>query len=116
MGRKPIGQQAMSAAERQRRRRARLKPDQALLALRQAWEACPPAARRRFLRELGAVRLKAKQERRAERLRELNEKLERENARRGPQPVTRPDGSQITGWLNGLPIIYYPRPGPGDAA
>jgi hypothetical protein len=75
MGRKPIGNTAMTAAERQRRRRDRLRPGQRYDALRAAWEACDQKSRTRFLRELGAAKLSAKIERRAQRERELAEKI-----------------------------------------
>jgi hypothetical protein len=75
MGRKPIGKTAMTAAERQRRRRARLRPGQRYDALRAAWEACDKKSGTRFLRELGAAKLSAKRERRAQRERELAEKI-----------------------------------------
>jgi hypothetical protein len=55
MGRKPIGKTAMTATERQRRRRARLRPGQRYDALRAAWDACDKAERARFLRELRAA-------------------------------------------------------------
>jgi hypothetical protein len=74
MGSKPLGKVAMTAAERQRRRRARLRPKQRYDALTRAWDACGKAERSRFLRELRAVKLEAKRERRAQRERELAEK------------------------------------------
>ena len=75
MFRKPIGKTAMTAAERQRRRRARLRPGQRYDALRAAWEACDKKGRTRFLRELSAVSLQRKKERRAERLRAIADKI-----------------------------------------
>jgi hypothetical protein len=75
MGRKPIGKTAMTAAERQQRRRARLRPAQRYEALRRAWDACDKSERARFQRELGAAKLNAKKERRAQRERELAEKI-----------------------------------------
>jgi hypothetical protein len=76
MGRKPIGEKAMTATERQRRRRHRLKQEQGFVALRRAWDACTKAERTRFLRELSAERrLVAKHARRAKRVRELAEKI-----------------------------------------
>ena len=106
MGRKPIHREAMTAAERQRRRRDRLRQGQGLVALRRAWEECTKSERTRFLRELRADQLKAKQERRAERERALGEKIRRENERRGyvEPPPGEPGKSCIVGWLAGLPI------------
>ena len=47
MGRKPIGKTAMTAAERQQRYRARLRPSQRYDALRRAWDACGKSERTR---------------------------------------------------------------------
>jgi hypothetical protein len=66
MGRKPIGKTAMTATERQRRRRARLREERPLADLRAAWDACGKAERARFLRELSADRTAAKKARRAQ--------------------------------------------------
>jgi hypothetical protein len=65
----------MTAAERQRRRRARLRKERPLADLRAAWDACDKSERAWFLREFGAAKLSAKRERRAERERELAEKI-----------------------------------------
>jgi hypothetical protein len=75
MGRKPIGKTAMTAAERQRRRRARLQKERPLADLRAAWDACDKKGRTRFLRELPAASLQRKQERRAALERALAEKI-----------------------------------------
>jgi hypothetical protein len=45
MGRKPVGKVAMTAAERQRRRRAKLQPERSYDALRRAWAACGKRSR-----------------------------------------------------------------------
>lgn len=52
MGRKPVFETAMTAAERQRRRRERLKQGLNFLALGRAWDECTRAERAWFLREL----------------------------------------------------------------
>jgi hypothetical protein len=109
MGRKPIGETAMTATERQRRRRARLRRGQGYDALCRAWAACDKAERARFLRELRAPAAKRKKERRAERERDLAEKIS------GGRPMA-PAGA-ITGWLDGLPIISGgPAPAPRASA
>jgi hypothetical protein len=59
MGRKPIGKTAMTAAERQRRRRARLRKERPLADLRAAWDTFDKSERAWFLRELGTAKLKA---------------------------------------------------------
>ena len=97
MGRRPIGKTAMTATERQRRRRARLRRGQGYDVLCRAWAACDKAERARFLRELRAPAAKRKKERRAERERALAEKIG------GGRPIA-PAGA-ITGWLDGLPIV-----------
>jgi hypothetical protein len=74
-----------------------LRPAQRYDALKRAWDACDKSERARFLRELAAARTKAKKERRAERMRELAEKIS------GGRPME-PAGT-IVGWLGGLPII-----------
>jgi hypothetical protein len=114
MGRKPIGKTAMTDVERQQRRRERLRQGQALIALHRAWDACSKAERSRFRRELSADRLATKKARRAERERQLGETIRLENERRmalpgASSPVTLPNGSQIVGWLGGLPLIHTPR-------
>lgn len=97
MGRKPIGKTAMTATERQRRRRASLRPGQRYDALKRAWAACAKGERARFLRELRAATTKRKKERRAERERALAETIS------GGRPMAA--AGTILGWLNGLPII-----------
>jgi hypothetical protein len=94
MGRKPIGKIAMTATERQRRRRARLRPAQRYDALRRAWDACDKAERTRFLRELSADRTAAKKARRAALERALAEKI----------VVTWPEADHRR-WFEGLPIV-----------
>jgi hypothetical protein len=105
MGRKPSGKTAMTAAERQRRRRERLKPEKTYAALCAAWEVSSRAQRTRFLRDLRATTLAAKKALRAEKRRQLAETLRRENERRGADmtPVG-PGERRIVGWLAGLPI------------
>lgn len=51
-GRKPLGKTAMTAAERQRKRRARLRADAQCRTLMDAWDAASPDAQGRFLLEL----------------------------------------------------------------
>jgi hypothetical protein len=75
LGRNPVGKSAMTAAERQRRRHARLRPAQRYDALRAAWEACDRKQRSRFLRELSADRTAGKKARRAALERALAEKI-----------------------------------------
>jgi hypothetical protein len=91
----------MTAAERQARRRERVGKS--------------INRRRRTLRKLknASAALKAQREQRAARERELGERIRFENDRllregKAMTPVTRPDGSQIVGWLAGLPIIATP--------
>ena len=67
VGRKPINGEPMTAVERQRRRRDRLRQERQLLVLRRAWEACTKSQRSQFLRELRAGQLAIKQARRAAR-------------------------------------------------
>jgi hypothetical protein len=50
LGRKPIGKTAMTAAERQLRRRARLQEGRAYAELERAWAACSMSERARFKR------------------------------------------------------------------
>jgi hypothetical protein len=112
MGRKPLGREAMTATQRQRRRRERLKQGQTLLALCRAWEACTKAERTRFLRGLRAEQLAAKQARRAARVMALAEKVRLANEERGKM-LHGPDyvepqfhaAGQIVGWIGRFPII-----------
>lgn len=74
-------------------------------------EVCTKAERTRFLRELRAGQLKAKQERRAERELAFAERVKRGNERRGyvEPPPREPGKPYIVGWMNGLPLMYTPR-------
>jgi hypothetical protein len=92
-----LGKTAMTPAQRQQRRRARLRKERPLARLRAAWDACDKAQRSRFLRGLRAASLQRKKERRAALERALADKIS------GARPME-PAGT-ITGWLNGLPII-----------
>jgi hypothetical protein len=87
MGRKPIGKTAMTVAERQRRRRARLWPERAYDALCRAWAACGRKERARFKRELHTELTAAKKARRAERERDLAEKINCMNRESANKPV-----------------------------
>jgi hypothetical protein len=80
MGRPSIGDRPMTPAERQRRRRDRLKDDAELLALVRVWKRCSKRQRTRFLRALRAEAMLLKNARRDAKWQQIVERTARQNA------------------------------------
>lgn len=79
LGRPPLGEPAMTPAERQRRRRDRPKEDAGLLALVRVWKSLSKKQRTRFLRALKAEAVLAKKARREALELHLAEQIARQN-------------------------------------
>ena len=79
MGRPSIGDRPMTPAERQQRRRDRLKDDAELLALVRVWKRCSKKQRTRFLRALRAEAMLRKKARREALMLHLAEQIARQN-------------------------------------